>query len=568
MALPVFELDSVSDNTSSWGPRPVVEEHDMPFQQFNKADRIGRVADWIGVDRYFRRGERYNERVYGSAANAGSQFDYVHEMDENNFQLVDSSRPVQRAPQRNFRTRQMHFKKLLQNQQDRRDTVELNRSQKMKRSIAKEHQRAYKQWQRRGGQARQGLGPRGGRYGDNRPKDRMPSVQVRGDWDVLEELDFPRLAKLSLPGIAATAQDIGDHQYGSLYYYEKAIDRVSVKNPTPLLRCGGAFYNVTTTEDPVMEKLAMEKVGNVFATDIILATLMTAPRSVYSWDIVAHRVDDKIFFDRRDTGGFSNPVDALTVSETSPDPPTNDAAAANNAKDLATEALYINQNFRRQVLRRDGETYKMKHTEYPFDDDNDQNDASCAYKYRKFSLGTGADGKPIELVVRTEHDGVMVGVNGEVQTLTIKAFNEWDSTQSNGVDWRSKLDGQKGAVLATELKNNGCKLAKWTVQAVLAGSDAIKFGYVSRLTPKNTAQHVILGTQQLRPMEFAQNITLNFDNCWGILRVIIDNLMKRKPGKYLLMKDPHAPIVRLYGLPDGTFESDDGSDEGRSEDDN
>ncbi|CAJ0586650.1 unnamed protein product, partial [Mesorhabditis spiculigera] len=213
-----------------------------------------------------------------------------------------------------------------------------------------------------------------------------------------------------------------------------------------------------------------------------------------------------------------------------------------NAKDRATEALYINQNFRRQVLRRDGETYKMKHTEYPFDDDNDQNDASCAYKYRKFSLGTGADGKPIELVVRTEHDGVMVRVNGEVQTLTIKAFNEWDSTQSNGVDWRSKLDGQKGAVLATELKNNGCKLVKWTVQA-----------------------HVILGTQQLRPMEFAQNITLNFDNCWGILRVIIDNLMKRKPGKYLLMKDPHAPIVRLYGLPDGTFDSD---DEGRSEDDN
>lgn len=26
--------------------------------------------------------------MYGSAANAGSQFDYVHGMDENNFQLV------------------------------------------------------------------------------------------------------------------------------------------------------------------------------------------------------------------------------------------------------------------------------------------------------------------------------------------------------------------------------------------------------------------------------------------------------------------------------------------------
>ncbi|CAJ0960358.1 unnamed protein product, partial [Mesorhabditis belari] len=559
MALPVFDIEAFADNTVGWGPRTNTDETNLPFQQFNKADRIGRVADWIGVDRYFRRGERYNERVYGSAANAGSQFDYVHEMDENNFQLVDSSRPVQRAPARNFRTRQMHFRKLLQNQQERRDTVQHMQSQKMKRSIAKEHQRAYKQWQRRGGQNRQGMGPRQGRFGDNRPKDRLPSVQVRPEWDVLEEMDFPRLLKLNLPGVTATGQDIGDHQYGSLYYYDKAIDRVSVKNPSALQRCGGSFYNVTTIEDPVMEKLAKESAGNVFATDIILATLMTAPRSVYSWDIVAHRVDNKLFFDRRDTGGFSNPVDALTVSETSPDPPNNDVAVANNARDLATEALYINQNFRRQVLRREGEatqTYKYKHPQCPFDEEGEPK----YFGYRKFSLGNGADGKPIEVVVRTEHDGVMVGVNGEVQTLTIKAFNEWDSTQANGVDWRAKLDTQKGAVLATEMKNNGCKLAKWTVQSVLAGSDAIKFGYVSRLSPKNTAQHVILGTQQLRPMEFAQNIALNFDNCWGILRVIIDSLMKRKPGKYLLMKDPQAPMVRLYSLPDGTFESEDESD--------
>lgn len=49
---------------------------------------------------------------------------------------------------------------------------------------------------------------------------------------------------------------------------------------------------------------------------------------------------------------------------------------------------------------------------------------------------------------------------------------------ASGVDWRSKLDTQKGAVLATELQNNSCKLAKWTLQALLAGSDQIKFGLV------------------------------------------------------------------------------------------
>ena len=47
---------------------------------------------------------------------------------------------------------------------------------------------------------------------------------------------------------------------------------------------------------------------------------------------------------------------------------------------------------------------------------------------------------------------------------------------SGGIDWRQKLDSQRGAVLANELKNNSCKLAKWTVQAILAHSDQMKFG--------------------------------------------------------------------------------------------
>lgn len=46
----------------------------------------------------------------------------------------------------------------------------------------------------------------------------------------------------------------------------------------------------------------------------------------------------------------------------------------------------------------------------------------------------------------------------------------------NGVDWRQKLDSQRGAVLATELKNNSYKLARWTCCALLAGSEYLKLG--------------------------------------------------------------------------------------------
>jgi hypothetical protein len=45
-------------------------------------------------------------------------------------------------------------------------------------------------------------------------------------------------------------------------------------------------------------------VGNVFATDAILATLMCCTRSVNSWDIIVQRVGNKLFFDKRDNSDF------------------------------------------------------------------------------------------------------------------------------------------------------------------------------------------------------------------------------------------------------------------------
>uniref|UniRef100_A0A158P7M4 Eukaryotic translation initiation factor 3 subunit D n=1 Tax=Angiostrongylus cantonensis TaxID=6313 RepID=A0A158P7M4_ANGCA len=548
MALPKFEFCDIAANPTGWGPlgSPPALDTSIPFQQYNKADRIGRVADWIGVDRFFyRRGnERYNERMYGSAANAGSQFDYVHGMDENNFQLVDSSKPVQRNPQRNFRARQLQFKKLLQKEQERRDQAMQGQNLKMKRSIAK-------------------------KSNASRDLDRLPSVQVRPEWQVIEEMDFPRLLKLSLPGVG-TGEDIGKHLYGTLHYYDKTIDRVSVRTPITLQRCGGNFYNITTTEDPVIEELAQQGVGNVFATDIILATLMTAPRSVYSWDIVAHRVGDKLFLDKRDTGGISNPVDALTVSETSGDPPSFEGAGINNAKDLATEALFINQNFRRQVLKRNEQPYVMANPRAPFEEEGGE--SGCGYRYRKWNLGKNASGKSIEVVCRTEHDGVMAGPSGDIQFLTIKAFNEWDSSQSGGVDWRPFSTARLSVGEETlRFDFNTFCFRFFHFVALLANSDAIKFGYVSRMSVRNSAQHVILGTQQLRPVEFAQNISMNLDNGWGILRCIIDSCMRQPQGKYLLMKDPQSPVIRLYSLPEGTFESDQDSNEdhgGESDEDN
>ena len=52
---------------------------------------------------------------------------------------------------------------------------------------------------------------------------------------------------------------------------------------------------------------------------------------------------------------------------------------------------------------------------------------------------------------------------------------------SGGVEWRQKLDTYRGAVLANELRNNACKLAKCSVQALLAGTGQIKLWCVELL---------------------------------------------------------------------------------------
>jgi len=150
-------------------------------------------------------------------------------------------------------------------------------------------------------------------------------------------------------------------------------------------------------------------------------------------------------------------------------------------------------------------------------------------------------------------NGVIKGANGKNQFLTVKSLNEFDPKATG---FMRKLDSQRGAVLATELKNNSYKLAKWTMCSLLASADQIKLGYVTRTDPKDNQKHLILGTQYFKPKELATQINLNTYNAWGILRYIIDISLTNPPGKYCLLKDPNKPVLRLYSIPQDTFESD------------
>ena len=197
----------------------------------------------------------------------------------------------------------------------------------------------------------------------------------------------------------------------------------------------------------------------------------------------------------------------------------------------------------------------------PFFDEEDNDGmepASVAYRYRKFKL----DDKTM-LVCRTELHGLVK----KSQYMTAFALNEYTPLPSTGdkdknaapsnpnvISWRDKIDTQRGAVLATELKNNSFKLAKWTAQSLLAGAEQMKIGFVSRKEPKNAYEHQILATQFYRPKDFATQITLLEGQMWSMIRMFVQLVQKQDDGKYVLMRQPNQAALTLFKVPPETFE--------------
>ena len=338
-----------------------------------------------------------------------------------------------------------------------------------------------------------------------------------------------------------------------------------------------------------MVQMASRETATIYTTDVILSVLMTAPRSVYPWDIVVVREGNKLFFDKRDGG----PFDTVTVNENAADPPQDpttvnpnnpnekiavpDTPSINSATSLSLEATYINQNFAFQTVI---ETPPPPAVDFskpnPFyGPDETEPLASCGYRYRVFDLGVTED-EDMKICVRTEVDAYLPGqdpLKGR-GLVTIRALNEFDPRApgaGGAPDWRTKLDSQRGAVVATEMKNNSCKLAKWTVQSVLAGADHLKIGYVvlsntrlhvsessrlaygalssyswiSRVNPRDNTRHVILSTTSTRPADFASQLNVSLANGWGIVRTVADMCMKQPEGKYVLVKDPNKVRILL-----------------------
>ncbi|KAG6813026.1 hypothetical protein H0H92_014560 [Tricholoma furcatifolium] len=579
-----FSLPPIHDNPDGgWGPSSSnlpsqFKFKEIPYAPYSKSDKLGRFADWndsstdgrpnaAGVPattnvRGGGPGARRGDRNQAFGSGTASAFAYFHVEDESSFSLVDNKAA---AP--------------------RRGTGFARGGRGAARGGPTYPARGGARGGRGGPVGRVNQAQRGGRKGwrdwEKSNRTRESSVVISPQWAMLEEIEFHRLAKLRL--------EVDDPEelesYGRLFPYDKSYDRVTTKTEKPLQLVDRIKYNTTTSDDPVIQEvLAGKNVAKVYTTDVILSVLMCAPRSVYPWDIVIVREGNNLFFDKRDGG----PFDTVTVNENAADPPQDPAPpnpnnpneksaipevpSINSATSLSLEATYINQNFGFQSVIENSPPPAIDFANAnPFYGPEETEPlASCGYRYRLFDLGITED-EDIKICVRTEVDAYSPGQGNPRDgqgLVTIRALNEFDPrAQGAGgaPDWRTKLDTQRGAVVATEMKNNSCKLAKWTVQSVLAGADLMKIGYISRANPRDNTRHVILSTASMRPSEFAAQLNVSLANGWGIVRTVTDMCMKMPEGKYVLVKDPNKPVIRLYSVPLTTFAGDDEDGEGQEE---
>jgi translation initiation factor 3 subunit D len=545
---PAFVPPVIHDNPDGWGPSAsdIPEKfQDLPYAPFSKSDKLGRCADWTGQQQYAARGTRYSQQPVVSTV-----FNYYHVDEDESFTMVDT-RPVPKP----------------------KSYYPRGRFGQARGGRGGFQQRGRQQGQGGGGhgqqpQRRRQWGGRGGGGGGQRLsgwtmltreagiKPKLPaSVEVRPEWALVEDIDFPSLNRLyesEEPAVTDLASA------GEIPFYNDAFDHVTTKSDKSLEKSDKTFAKSTTSEDPVIKELAEAGEGNVFATSAVLAQLMACPRSVYSWDLLVRKQGDVIFFDKPNYAV----ADQATVNERMGDSSGEQAVEPINAPEALTrEATLINQAFAQQVLAKTTGTYRLERPN-PFVAGEEAAKApSIGYLYRRFSLG-----EDLSVVVRCEVDAAFNRGDAEPEFLTVKALNEWDSKASGGVDWRQKLDSQRGAVLASELKTNSFKLARWTVQALLSDVQSIKLGYVARIHAKDASNHVILGVQTYKPTEFATQISLSMSNCWGILKHFVATIRHLPDGDYVLLKDPAKGLVHVYDTAPETHPEHKGGAEEEEED--
>jgi translation initiation factor 3 subunit D len=514
VAFPALTLE---ENHESWGPVSEPEIFaDIPYQPFSKSDNLGKAADFTGSGNFRGGRDRYGN-AYGGG---GDAYAYFHGTDDSSFQLVDSTKGMRPG----FKPRRWQRNRRMVRQDPKRGAQQLAYNKNRDRDRQRLERKLQKKW----GQTAQR------RFDRQTMRNMDSSIDVRTSWELLQDIEFSKLGKLKFPVKPPT-----DYiKCGFLRYVDKTQERINPKHEQPLRGEDpvGWMPPAPTSADPVLQEIEKEGRANVFATDDVLSAIMAASRSFFSWDVIVRKKGDNIYFDKRP----KTAIDFLTVDETAFQPPNEEGEHPNAPHNLAREASVVETAFKRQALTK-GKKKMMKRPS-PFKIDHE---VSVAYRYRLWDLGDS-----ITLAVRTQHDAVVIGKDGKDEYASVHTFFEWNPKASTGLDWRSRLAAQRSAVLASQLKDNAFKLGRWVYASLLASNACMRVAYISRAQANDPRRHSVLKVETLRTEKFAEQININVDNGWAIVRSLISLFKRQDDGTFVLLKDPSTSSLKIYRIPE------------------
>jgi translation initiation factor 3 subunit D len=509
-------------NPSGWGPIGdfvSTEFPEMPFAPFSKSERgLGRICDFSQIKSLKGGADVRNRHQFGRGQSDVRLFDGVPGDDEG---FVTIDRPISK-PKGTWRAPPVLRPYMAGGAAGAggRGGYTQGGSGQVWNDVPR---------QQYGNQRDNRRNPRGGMMRDRRTNrnDRVstrqlePSVVIRPDWSCITTFDLPFSDKLQYLFQSETKEIVGNgfegeevgERVGSVPVYDLALETVRPRKPKSLNPYRGLQPLQHAMEDDIMKDLAAQNVGQVFATDSVIAQLMVASKSIYSWDVIFHRKGDQLWIYPRDKVAF----ETLTVSETSQEPPEQDVVAfgINSSGELDKEATSINSSFIQGCIKVDKETVKFG--------EQNLHGFPRGLKYKKFALGKDKpDGVSLDLIVRCEINCI-VRKDGQDVPVTLSTLNEFDPKSGDASDWRQKLEQHYSASTLSAIKNNSARIAKVAMQAMICGNELIKIGYVSRTKVTNAQQHEILAVKTTRTAEFIKQLIdskLPVENkhVWAVVR--------------------------------------------------
>lgn len=369
--------------------------------------------------------------------------------------------------------------------------------------------------------------------------EQLYALDVKEHWELVSTLEIKDVAA-SPAVVVPKAKDIQMAGHVRLYDASVVERSASAKTPIGLAVPTGAPLDTmkrTLAQDAIMKALMDKKTSGpvVYSSDSVISALMACGTSVNAWDIIVTKRGDTLVLDSR----TDSILDSVIVNETGTEPLPEDPESINCAPQLADEATLVNTRFQEQVLG--ARPVKVGAT-LPFAVKPEHAPIATAFRYRAFTLpGGDEEAEAPTLVVRC---GVSGG-NASKQFVAVHAFTEFDSKYT-GLEWRPRIDTQRGLLLANQFNNNSFKVTRWLAEAWLAGVAEMRFGYVSRTLVHDNSSHEILGVQRYTPAQLGTHIKIRESMLWGALNNVISTLRELPDGDYIVYRAIEEPALQIY----------------------